>query len=1425
MADFDSDRLLSALAQLPLPVLLLRAEPATAELRVAYSSARGRAFFGHELEVGQSLTAALPELPATGAATLREVYRHNRPTQLFILPGPGAATTRGLLFHIEPTLDAQGQADGLLLTGIQEAHAAPHEVPTSFTAAAPAKGPGPDAATLPAAAQLESRPDAQPLIITYIASGDGQRTDYLSPQWFTYTGQDPAAPDLGRAWTDALHPDDLAALPFTFGPSCEAGEPWVGEVRLRRHDGQYRWFLSQSMPEHDEAGRVQRWLGTSVDIHFLHEAHEQMRQREAQVRFLVETMPQLIWTADAHGSITWVSEQWTQFTGLTLTQSAGAGWSAAMHPDDLRATYSYWAATVASGSDADVEFRLREQASGHYRWFVVRARAQHDAQGNPTGWLGTATDIHELREAREQLAAKDRLLSQILGQAPASITTLAGPDHRFSYTNPAYDKLINNRAQLGRTVAECLPESVEQGFIGLLDNVYQTGEPLTMPEIYLMLHDPAGGPDFEIYLDLGYRPLRNAEGQITGLLSFAIDVTQRVRARRQAEALQAQVQAADAQLRRNTEALPLIVFNTDAQGNTTYISPQWYGYTGQPAGGAWSEVDTVWKEVLHPDDKPAAETEIQASIVEGKLGRIELRLRGADGRYRWFLTEAVPELDDQGQLRQRFGYMLDIDDLRRTKSLLEAKDRLLTQILGQAPAIIATVAGPEHRFTFSNAAYDELVGHRVQLGSPAAECLPETVEQGFIGLLDTVYRTGEAYVAHEAAIEFRDGTGEPRRRYLNFTYQPLRDGRDQTTGILTFVVDVTVQVEARQQAEALQIALREQDQRLRIMTETLPQITYISTRETGLEYVSPQWYTYTGQTPGTDANENWLSLVHPDDQARVRRELAENLTRTTPWRYELRLRRHDGQYRWHLSQGVPEPPAAPNELPIRWYGSDTDIHELRELQEELRRGQARYRALTNKIPRQVWTANREGVLDFFNERAAAYFGRDIARLNPADWLEVVHHDDRARVAARWRDSVAHTHPYKIEFRLLAHDGQYRWHLSEAAPEVDEQGQVLRWYGTNTDIQAQRELEQTLRHSEEQFRFLAESLPQIVWTSTGVGGNDYINQRWFDYTGLDPAVEGDRSNWPAVVHPDDLVPTNERWARCVATGEFFEIEYRFRRYDGQYRWFLGQGRAQHRPDGSIEKWFGTCTDIQDQKQSQQLLEIQNEELRRINHDLDQFVYTASHDLRQPINNMAGIFEELTRTAYFRDPDAVLLINMFEKALRQIDITIEDLTAIVQVQRRQQPVPTETVPLEPLAREVIGSLQSQITTLSARVELDFGTCPQLRFVRAQLQSVLFNLLSNALKYAAPGRPPLVRLRSARDPHDQHPVLTVQDNGLGIDLARHGGQLFQIFSRFHPEVEGSGMGLYLVNRIVESHGGRIEVQSQVGEGTTFTIHLPAE
>jgi signal transduction histidine kinase len=243
---------------------------------------------------------------------------------------------------------------------------------------------------------------------------------------------------------------------------------------------------------------------------------------------------------------------------------------------------------------------------------------------------------------------------------------------------------------------------------------------------------------------------------------------------------------------------------------------------------------------------------------------------------------------------------------------------------------------------------------------------------------------------------------------------------------------------------------------------------------------------------------------------------------------------------------------------------------------------------------------------------------------------------------------------------------------------------------------------------------------------------------------------------------------------------------------------------------------TCLHVANHK-----IGVRNQQLAHTNQDLDNFVYAASHDLKEPVNNLVGLFAELRRTATFHDEGEAMVLHLVDESLRSLSTTIHDLAAVVQEQRHPSGQLTEAVLFTELAAEVRLALRPELLATGARLTCDFAALPTLPYVRSSLRTVLFNLLSNALKYRQPGRPLRVQVRTYEEPSG--PVLEVQDNGLGIDLARHGDELFHLFRRFHPEAsEGTGVGLFLINRLVEGGGGHIEVDSQPGLGTTFRVHL---
>jgi len=236
---------------------------------------------------------------------------------------------------------------------------------------------------------------------------------------------------------------------------------------------------------------------------------------------------------------------------------------------------------------------------------------------------------------------------------------------------------------------------------------------------------------------------------------------------------------------------------------------------------------------------------------------------------------------------------------------------------------------------------------------------------------------------------------------------------------------------------------------------------------------------------------------------------------------------------------------------------------------------------------------------------------------------------------------------------------------------------------------------------------------------------------------------------------------------------------------------------------------------------QQLSAMNQQLARTNADLDNFVYAASHDLRQPVNNLRGLFDELQETVTFANPADAQLMQFVDKSLHALTTTITDLATVVQENRLPTTQATEPVAVADLAAEVLAALRPQVVADQADIQLDFSELPEVPYVRSTLRTVLLNLVANALKYRHPDRPPRVLLRTHRLAGQA--VLDVQDNGLGLDLAHHGKELFQLFRRFHPQAaEGTGVGLFLVNRLVQAQGGRIEVESEAGQGTRFRVYL---
>jgi PAS domain S-box-containing protein len=384
-------------------------------------------------------------------------------------------------------------------------------------------------------------------------------------------------------------------------------------------------------------------------------------------------------------------------------------------------------------------------------------------------------------------------------------------------------------------------------------------------------------------------------------------------------------------------------------------------------------------------------------------------------------------------------------------------------------------------------------------------------------------------------------------------------------------------------------------------------------------------------------------------------------------------------------------------------------------------------------------------------------------------------------------------------------------LFPSAKKWKELNEELRTMNEQLEFKVQ---ERSLRYQEiaTQFEFMTDVIPQLVWTADSRGQIIYFNKNWYNYTGFEQDSSA-FSKWPEALHPDDRDAIVESWEALIRKGEKFEMEIRIRQgSDHSYRWHLARTVPMKSGSGKALKWFGTGTDIHDQK-------MQQHELQRINEELDNFVYIASHDLKTPINNMEGLLKVLDhRLSPSSQKESAPVRNMMHKSVEQLKSTIDDLADISRIQREDTVEETEATPVNELIEEFKLNhhvlMQESRARIECRLELK-----DIYFPRKHLRSIIDNLLSNALKYRMPGRLPRIKIHTYSTPH--HQVIVVEDNGLGI-RKEHQPRVFDMFRRFHHQVEGTGVGLHIVKKIVEKYKGSITLDSEVEKGSVFQVFL---
>jgi PAS domain S-box-containing protein len=943
--------------------------------------------------------------------------------------------------------------------------------------------------------------------------------------------------------------------------------------------------------------------------------------------------------------------------------------------------------------------------------------------------------------------------------------------------------------------------------------------------------------------------------------------------------------AADDEAARNFEIMannaPALMWLTDAAGRCVFVNRNWMTFTGGTfvAGSSHSRPGQ-----LHPADAARYQNVSKTAIDGRKPFQIEYRLRRADGTYRWLLEQAVPRFG-RGETFEGFtGSCSDVTDSRDEREELAMIARLQGALaesldLDKCAEVLVQALLPR----CADWCCIELVNDDGQLErvraqhitasgpSPASQVSPESKGSNEESRTARIVRTGELLWVREADQELlqliaTDDAHLTQLRAINpisYLGVPLRarghiigvlalataeSGRSlreedcrlvqKIAGIAGFALDnARLYRSARQALAAEEHALREMERserRLRFIWDanifgmcTVARSGRVLTANHALSNLLG--YSLDEIAAG---KANFHERTAPAWRAVNERANLELLLTGRCAPYEKEYVRPDGKVVQILVCGSLLPDSDDCMAFV------LDLTARKHAERALDRQRMLLKTIIDAMPAMVGYIGTDEKFWLHNEKYQKWLGVESDAIIGKTMGELVGEESHQKIAP-YLQAAFRGRNMRHETTLKTADRE-RHLIASYRPDRDADGRVCGVVIHTYDITERKETEQALAEALTRYRFLADAMPQMIWTALPDGQLDYVNHRWLETTGMTEAASLNRDGWLDAVHTEDRDATHGQWRQAVAQSTPFQHECRLRcGRDGSWRWHLVRALPRRDDQGLLVQWVGSATDIDEQRRAYAELaearerlrshadELENRvrlrtaTLREANAELEAFTYSVSHDLRTPLQFVRGFAEAIRSDALDTlSPDNRDYLQRIIRAASRMDTIIQDLLGYSRLSRAEMQV--IELSLDEVVSDVLMHHQAIIKQTCAVVTVQ-RPLPNACADHTGLFQALCNLVSNSLKFTRPGQPPEITIRAETTDHGVR--LWVEDRGIGID-ARHHERIFQLFERLHSNADypGTGIGLSLVRKAVTRMGGNCGVDSSPDTGSRFWIEFPS-
>jgi PAS domain S-box-containing protein len=966
---------------------------------------------------------------------------------------------------------------------------------------------------------------------------------FFSGRWKKMLGfTDQEITNHAEEWSKRVHPDDLTEVMQAIQAHLTGAVPFYSsEYRLQCKDGSYKWILGRGQALRDDAGHPVRMVGSHTDITDRKQVEQALQESEARFRTMADSAPVLIWLSGMDGLCNFFNQTWLNFTGRSLEQEFGNGWTEGVHPDDFQHCLEIYTTAFASRQSFQMDYRLR-RADGEYRWILDCGTPRFTTSGKFVGFIGSCQDIHDRKISEEALRQSESTLRSFFNNEAMLMGIVELYDHDILHLSDNQTTAdffgTTTEAMQNRFASEMgIPQSHLQQWMDAYREAAQTQAPVR----FEYSHDTPAG---QRWLAASVCQIANSSTPYPRFSYIVEDITERKRTE-----LALEQELMRTQILFNTSIDGIVVMNH--QGDVVQTSSsfaQMLGYT----------VEETLKLNVADWNAQWTRAELQQIREHYLLPPVfETRHRRKDGSlYDVEISYSKVQLD--GEI-MHFYICRDISDRKRTEAVLRQSEEKFRM------AIDFTYdweywQAPDQSFVYVSPSCQRITGYTPAEFMQSPDLLNQIVHPDDRAIFANHVCEN---VSETEFIEFRIITCAGETRWLSHICQPIYNSDGQYVGRRASNRDISDRREAN-------LALQASEERFRILVTHAPVGIYQTDAEGKYLYVNPRWIEMTGLSLEDAQGDGWLQALHPDDRATILAEWAQAAQEDRAFNLEYRYQQPNGTVIWVSGQAIA---VRDNSGAIlRYFGTVMDITARKQ-------AEVTKQALIESIPDFLVRMRRDGLqLEVLN-RGAVHIMQPETQISGSfitNTMPLAIAQERVDLAQR----ALATHTIQTQEYQFELNGITFYEEARIAPlGSDEVLIVVR------DITERYRAEQALRDSEEKFRQLAENIHQVFFILSAEGRMLYISpayeqiwQRSCDSLYADP------QSWLEAVYEEDQPRVVAALHHQISLKQPFNETYRILR-DGEIRWIAVQSLPLKDETGKVIRFTGIAEDITQQKQAE------------------------------------------------------------------------------------------------------------------------------------------------------------------------------------------------------------------------------------------------